>query len=924
MTRLDIRPEDEPLHADIRWLAGLLGRVLKRLEGDECFRAVERLRVVCRDRRRARSEESGGDFQALLGEVESLPLEQVGKVARAFSLLFLLINTAEQVHRVRRRAAYWSRSDNEPQPASPRWAFSELKRRGHDAAAVRRLVERMEVRPVLTAHPTEATRRTILQLQARVARALRKRDTGTENQKQRVEQVVEGEIELLWLTDEVRRDRPSVFDEVSNVIWYLEDQLYETTEWLDYAVKNAFRQVFDEPLGVSVKLPIGSWVGGDRDGNPFVTPEVTEFAVRRSTRALIGHYQRKLSELIERLSISDRLAPLTPRLAESLARDRELMPEVWQQNARRDAQESLRLKLSFIAERLDATARVIAARERGSELDLPRAYGKNQEFLADLELVREELSCTGAVYARTSLVEPLVDQVRFLGFAGHRLDVREDAEAHTRALTAITRAIGIPELDESGLRRELLGRRPLLSPHVELDEETQKTLNVFHSMQRAQRELGERVAKTYVISMTKRAPDLLRVLVLGREAGLVDLGRGDPRSRLDVVPLFETRDDLIAGPGILEDLFNDEVYTRQLRARNMHQEVMLGYSDSAKDVGLLSATWELYRAQERLVEVAKRAGVRLTLFHGRGGSVGRGGGSPVFRALMALPPGTVGPRIKVTEQGEIISQKFAIRSIAERSLEVLFSGTLMAMQTDWRDGIGDERVQLFRAIMDRLSETALPIYRRLVHEERRVFDMFLDATPVAELAHVHFGSRPVYRQRGAGSMQGIRAIPWTFGWTQNRMMLPVWLGVGSALQRCLAERGGIELLQEMAQRWPLFDDLLSKIEMVCAKADLEVARAYVDHLDADRELFDELEQEYEATVRAVLAIRRQEQLLERAPVLRAAIQLRNPYVDPLSLIQIALLRRQRRETPGDDERALIEAALGITVNGIAQGMRNTG
>ncbi|MGE0324150.1 MAG: phosphoenolpyruvate carboxylase [Polyangiaceae bacterium] len=920
MTSLDIRPEDQPLYADIRWLAGLLGRVLQRLEGEECFRAVESLRVLSRDRRRVSAGARG--FERLMADVEAIPLDRIGKVARAFSLLFLLINTAEQVHRVRRRAAYWERSDKKPQPASPRWVFSQLKERGKTATEVRKLVECMEVRPVLTAHPTEATRRTILQLQSRVARALRKRDTGTESQRTRVEQAIEGEIELLWLTDEVRRDRPSVFDEVSNVIWYLEDQLYETSEWLDYAVKNAFNQVFGEPLGVSVKVPIGSWVGGDRDGNPFVTPEVTEFAVRRSTRALLSHYYDKVQELIERLSISDSLVSFAAGFEHSLQRDRELMPDVWQHNARRDASESLRLKLSFIAERLDATRAIIAAREHGERLNKPHAYTRNQELLADLELVRDAVSRAGADYARQSLVEPLVDQVRFLGFAGHRLDVREDAEAHTRALAGISRAIGIPELDAAALRRELDGRRPLFSPHIALDEQTKKTVDVFHSMRRAQRELGERVAKTYIISMTKSATDLLRVLVLGREAGLVDLGPGEPRSQLDVVPLFETREDLIAGPDILEELFSDEVYTRQLQARGMRQEVMLGYSDSAKDVGLLSASWELYRAQERLVEVAARFGVSLTLFHGRGGSVGRGGGSPVFRALMALPPGTVGPRIKVTEQGEIISQKFGIRTIAERSLEVLFSGTLMAMETDWRDGIPAERVAVFRSTMDRLSRAALPVYRRLVHEERGVFDLFLTATPVKELAHVHFGSRPVYRQRGAGSMQGIRAIPWTFGWTQNRLMLPVWLGVGTALEGCLAEPGGLELLQDMARRWPLFDDLLSKIEMVCAKADLEVARLYVEQLGGDRELFAGLEREFETTVQAVLAIREQTQLLQRSPVLRAAIQLRNPYVDPLSVIQVSLLRRQ--QSVDSEGRELIESALGITVNGIAQGMRNTG
>ncbi len=443
-------------------------------------------------------------------------------------------------------------------------------------------------------------------------------------------------------------------------------------------------------------------------------------------------------------------------------------------------------------------------------------------------------------------------------------------------------------------------------------------------MRDIQDELGPSATSTYIISMTKSDVDLLRVLLLGREAGLVDLAADPPVSRIDVVPLFETRDDLEASTDIMRRLFSDKVWRRQLEARGMRQEVMLGYSDSAKDAGVLPAAWSLYKAQERFAEVAEEFGVSLTLFHGRGGTVGRGGGSPVYRALAALPPGTVDRRIKITEQGEVISQKFGLLPIAERSLEVMLSGTLLATITDWRDGLASGEEARFRGIIDRLAADALPVFRRLVYEQDRLFQLFQGSTPVRELAHVHYGSRPAYRERGAGTMKGIRAIPWVFGWTQIRLMLPGWLGVGTALSNIIAEEGGLDTLRRMAAAWPFFDDLLGKVEMVCAKADLEIARCYVERLGGDRALFDELEAEYQRTVDAVCAIRAYDGLLGENPVLRTAINLRNPYVDTLSLLQVSLLDKKRKTEDGTDDRTALDDALGTTLNGVAQGLRNTG
>ncbi len=380
--------------------------------------------------------------------------------------------------------------------------------------------------------------------------------------------------------------------------------------------------------------------------------------------------------------------------------------------------------------------------------------------------------------------------------------MREDADAHTRALAAIAGTGGLPTFDSATLRRELLGRRPLISSHAPLEDNAKKVLSVFHTVRQVQEEFGTAAANTYIVSMAKGADDLLRILLLGREAGLVDLAANPPVSAIDAVPLFETREDLANGPAVMRSLFADEVYARQLKARGMQQEVMLGYSDSAKDVGVLAASWELYRAQEMLAEVARDAGVTLTLFHGRGGTVGRGGGSPVYRALTALPPHTVTGRIKITEQGEIISQKFGITSIAERSLEVMLSGTLMAAFSDWQKGVDDKKPARFKETMDRLAAVSQKAFRRIVHEDPRLFDLFLKATPVRELTHVHFGSRPAYRERGVGTIQGIRAIPWNFGWTQMRLLLSAWLGVGRAFDDIMGEAGGLELCARWTERGP--------------------------------------------------------------------------------------------------------------------------
>ncbi len=923
------RPEDIPLHDDVRRLAAALGRVIQRLEGEEAYQTVENLRLACRARRR--DDPDARELSALLADVSALPTELGALTARAFTLFFLLINTAEQVHRVRRRSAY-ERSENTPaQVASARWAMSELKSRGNSADDVAAAIARLDVQPVLTAHPTESSRRTLLALQSRVAELLLRRDTIAAAERDALEDALDAEVELLWLTSEVRQDRPTVMDEVSNVLWYLETRLLDAVEGARGALVRAFEDEFVESVVVRDANPlrIGNWVGGDRDGNPFVTPDVTIAALRRASHVMLGRYRNALDDLAERLSVSSRFADIPEVLRKSLEADSVALPAVWEANARRNEDEPLRLKVTFMAARISATRDVVASRDAGAPVSLPHAYTSPAEFERDLLLVSESLLAAGALQTHRTLIEPLTASVRAHGFHGFVTDVRDHASAHAAALDDIAAKLGIEPLAGDSLRAEVIGKRALVGANLNVSEETIRVLDTFQAIRTMQGEIGESAVSTYIVSMTTSADDLLRVLLLARDSGLVDLAADPPVSSIDVVPLFETLADLEGAPEIMDSLFLDDIYRRQLSARGDRQEVMIGYSDSGKDAGIIASSWALYVAQEKLAHVCRRHSIDLRLFHGRGGSVGRGGGSPVYRALAALPPDTVGGRIKITEQGEIISQQFGLLPIAERTLEVTLAGALMQSFADWRDDLTQKEIERATATMVRIAARSLDVYRELAHEDDALFDFFKKVTPADELAHARFGSRPAYRPGAPKGIDGIRAIPWGFGWTQTRIMLPGWLGVGTALSEIASEPDGLELLAHMTREWPFFDDLLSKIEMVCAKADLEIARAYVAELggNAEMELFERLQGEFNLTVATLMKIRGADHLLDDNTVLQAAIALRNPYVDALSLLQISFMKQKRESgdrTSSDENTSPVQDALVTTLSGVAQGLRNTG
>ncbi len=919
------RKEDLPLHEDVRWLAGALGRVIRRLEGKEAFEIVERLRSASRARRHR--EPDAPSLDDLLREVDGLTVEQCAVAARAFTLFFLLINTAEQTHRVRRRQAYLGKGVADPQPASARWTMRQLRKLGATPDAIEQAMLTLDIRPVLTAHPTESTRSTLLALQARVADDLLARESAPAEEVRLIEQALEGEVELLWLTGEVRQDRPTVLDEVSSALWYLETRLLDSGAHTQSTLALAFEEEFSRSgdfFRLAVPLRFGTWVGGDRDGNPFVTPEITVATARRASHVILGRYSAALDDLTRRLSLSATIAPPTNALMKSLDQDRKLLPLVWKKNRKRNADEPLRLKLSFMSARIEATRRLVASRDAGRARKEPAAYPDLETFERDLLLVREYLIASGAEQACRTTFDPLYAAVRAHGFHGFMMDVRDHSAVHAAAVQELlSQGDGNPDAEH--LRSALMRKRASSGKTRKLSAETRQVVDTFGAIRTIQDEAGESAASTYIVSMTRSPEDLLKVLLLARETELVDLAGKKARSRLDVVPLFETLDDLDRAPAVMRSLLGDPVYARQLEARGGRQEVMIGYSDSGKDAGMIAASWALYRAQESLAELFRDKGVELRLFHGRGGSVGRGGGSPVYRALAALPPGTTNGRIKITEQGEIISQQFGLLPVAERTLEVTAAGVLLHEFSDWRRKVSAKEVVDFTDVMDVLSARSRQVYDELVHESDALFRLFRVATPIDELANARFGSRPAYRPGAKAGIEGIRAIPWGFGWTQIRLMLTGWLGIGTALGEAVSTRDGLRRLQRMASSWPFFDDLLGKAEMVCAKTDIDIARTYVRSLGGDIDLLESLASEYERAVEALLLIRGHRRLLDDSPVLQSAIELRNPYVDPLSLLQISLLRRKRLRPAGakePDEK--IDDALATTLSGVAQALRNTG
>ena len=927
-----VRPQDQPLQDDVRRLGAMLGEAIDALSGTDVFEDVEQLRNLCRDRRRGIA--TADDVVAL---VRSWDLRRAEAVVRAFSLYFRLVNTAEQTHRVRRRRHH-ERDGAAPQQGSLADTVATLHDGGAAPADIAAAFEKLSLRPVFTAHPTESMRRTTKDKLAQLHGVLLDRDDArTGLDRRALDDAARLHIEALWQADELRHRRPTVIEEVRDLLDVFDHVLWDEAPALFRESRRVLGTLPGAPTlsSAAVPLRLGSWMGGDRDGNPFVTPDVTLRTARLMKERVLGRYVDALTDARRWLSHSTNRVAVLPALVESLELDGRHLPSVRERNAIRNRFEPYRLKLSFMEGRIAATLAVA----RGDTPETPEApYQSADRFKADLQLLAASLRSHGAGSTAEGILQPLIDRVRIFGFHLATLDIRQHAAKHEAALGEMLAVAGVLdgpggfsalplEAREALLLAELDNPRPLLGADAILSPPTAEVLEVFRVVRQIQQECGRDAVHTCVISMATSAADLLTVLILAREAGLVS-GRGDAyRSSLRVAPLFETRADLVAAPEVMRRLFSDPGYARQLAAHGRHQEVMIGYSDSAKDAGILTASWALYTAQEALTAVAAAAGVQLELFHGRGGTVSRGGG-PSHRAILAQPPGSVNGRIKITEQGEIIQFKYGFPDIARRSLELGVSAVLTHGTSDWRTTVSEAERVRFVEIVNVLSHTAWRTFRSTIYEDPELFDYFMAVTPLDELAVLPIGSRPAYRSGSARSIGSLRAIPWVFGWTQSRHALPGWLGVGSALQGWLDEHGeaGLAELRDMATRWPFFATLLENVEMVCAKADLDIATHYVRTLGggpgAER-ILAELRAEFDRTVGVLRRIAGFERLLDRSPVLRRSIDLRNPYVDALSFLQVELLGRRRAGGADADDPGLLDAIL-RSINGVAAGMRNTG
>ena len=896
-----VESNDATLRADVRRLGDLLGQSLVRQEGQQLLDMVEGVRKSVRE---------GSGVEVL----ESLSVAESVQLVRAFSTYFHLANVAEQVHRSRVLAAVRLQGGSWITRAIDKISDAiENPVAGHEIsqANLNKWILEMNVRPVFTAHPTEAARRSILNKLGEIALLLDSPQSVTQDER------LAETVDLLWQTDELRLDRPEPLDEAINALYYLDDLSANTVpEVLNDFARELKRLKIELPV-TARPLTFGTWIGGDRDGNPNITPAITEDAVMLQVGHAIRTTLEAMNRLRQMLSVSTRIAGATPELSASVENDLKNIPEFEGRFLRLNVQEPYRLKATAIAHRLAFTRERHAA--RGPHVP-GRDYRDTSELLADLILMRDSLFAHRGELLATGLLERTIRTVAAFGLTHATLDIREHSDAHHVVLSQL---IGGNYLQLSHDEKFTLLTKYLAATESfdakKLDAPAQKTLNTFTAIADLIERFGPEVIETYIVSMTKGADDLIAATVLGKQAGLVNLATGV--AKIGFAPLLETVAELRAAGEILEKLLSDPAYRALVKLRGDLQEVMLGYSDSNKDAGIATSQWEIHRAQRKLRDVAKRHGVKLRLFLGRGGSVGRGGG-PTYDALVALPWGSVDGQIKMTEQGEVISDKYALPALARENVELTLAASLEAtiLNRGPRQGVDD--LQKWNDCMNLISDNSFAAYRSLIdHPDLPAY--FYASTPVEQLGNLFLGSRPSRRPDAAGGLDSLRAIPWVFGWTQSRQIVPGWFGVGSGL-KAAREAGKSADLQQMLKEWHFFATFISNVEMTLAKTDLVTAKRYVQTL-VPAELhhfFETISAEFELTVTEILKLTNKDSLLADQAVLARTLQVRDTYLAPLQLLQVTLLQRVREGGEAADP-TLIRALL-LTINGVAAGLRNTG
>jgi phosphoenolpyruvate carboxylase len=910
------REATEPMREDIRLLGAILGDTVREQNGDEVFDLVERARRA--SFRVRRSEIDRADVARMF---EGIDIHQAVPVIRAFSHFALLANVAEDIHRERRRAIHVAAGDP-PQDSSLPATYLKLDAADLDAATVAEALTGALVSPVITAHPTETRRRTVFDTQHRITQLMRLHAQGhTETDDGRdIEVELRRQVLTLWQTALIRLSRLQISDEIAVGLRYYSAAFFEVMPKVNAEVRQALRSRWpDSDLLPEPILRPGSWIGGDRDGNPNVTADVVRLATASAAFTALGHYAVELTALEQDLSMSARLVAITDELT-VLAEDCDERPR---------ADEPYRRALRVIRARLTATATEILDRQPADLLDLGLSpYTAPGELLADLDTVDASLRANGSALLADDRLVRLREAVHVFGFHLSGLDMRQNSDVHEEVVAELLAWAGVhPDygsLSEDErvniLADELSTRRPLIGDREQLSDLARSELAIISAATRAVAIYGPPAVPNYIISMCRSVSDLLEAAVLLKESGLLDASGDEPYCPVGIVPLFETIDDLRRGASILEAALDLPVYRGILRARGDSQEVMLGYSDSNKDGGYLTANWALYRAELDLVESARKTGIRLRLFHGRGGTVGRGGG-PSYEAILAQPPGAVNGSLRLTEQGEVIAAKYAEPQMAQRNLETLLAATLESTLLDV-EGLGDAAGPAYE-ILDELADRAQRAYAELVHETEGFVDYFLQSTPVSEIGSLNIGSRPTSR-KPTSSIADLRAIPWVLAWSQSRVMLPGWYGTGSAVESWVAgDDGRVDALRDLYQRWPFFRSVLSNMAQVLAKTDLGLAACYAELVEDEalrRRVFDKIAAEHQRSINAHKLITGQDNLLADNPALARSVFNRFPYLEPLNHLQVELLRRYRS---GDDDE-LVQRGILLTMNGLASALRNSG
>ncbi len=913
----------EPLREDIRLLGGILGEVVREHSGDDVFELVESARKAAFAVRRNEI-----DRDELAAKFVDLDVDVAIPIIRAFSHFALLANLAEDIHRERRRAIH-VRAGDPPQKSSLAATYRQLAEAGLDDAEVGRALAGAAVVPVITAHPTETRRRTVFEAQNRITELMRFRERTelTPDEEAKVAESIRRQIITLWQTALIRLERLTIQDEIRSGLRYYDASFFEVVPEINTSVREALRSAYPRAgLAEEPMIRMGSWIGGDRDGNPYVTPEVVTLATTLAAQTAVRHHLDELENLAQELSMSARLITAVEPLLE--------LAGAGPEDA--GADEPFRLALRHIRARLVATADEMFDEGFLSSNDLllidgEEPYAGAGELLADLEVVDAALRANNDGLIADDRLLALREAVRTFGFHLSGLDMRQNSDMHEEVVAELLAWAGVhpdyASLDEPDrveiLTAELQARRPLTRPDAELSELATKELGIVRAAARAVATFGPEAVPNYIISMCTSVSDMLEALILLKEAGLYDpgpAGENSPRCTVRVVPLFETIEDLQQGAATMAAVLDVPFYRALVESQNGMQEIMLGYSDSNKDGGYMAANWALYRAELDLVEMAEKAGIRLRLFHGRGGTVGRGGG-PSYDAILAQPPGAVQGSLRITEQGEIIAAKYAEPVVARRNLETLLAATIESSLLDV-EGLGDESESAYE-VMDDIAAKARAAYSRLVHQTPGFVEYFTTSTPLSEIGALNIGSRPASRKQ-TEKISDLRAIPWVLSWTQSRVMLPGWYGTGSAFEEWVGDdESRLDTLRRYYERWPFFRSVMSNMAQVLAKSDMSLAHRYAQ-LVPDEELRDKvfgmIVDEHERTIEMYAKITGTDDLLHDNAALKRSVYNRFPYLEPLNLLQVELLRRFR----AGEDTPLVRRGIQLTMNGLATALRNSG